>query len=127
MISLISKSKKQDKFLNGLLEYYNDFIFSVSTSVQKLSELQKKYPDKYKEFLEMQKDPSNLFQVAKDLDSDRSAILFFMLAKIQVLQSKLMHVFELDYKQQKELSNELKEFNKEFNKNLDKLKKLKEE
>jgi len=121
------KSKNEELFFLELLDFYKQYLGDTANIVKKLSELQEKYPDQYQDFIEFQKDPSSILEIAKDIDSDVGAILFVLFARIAVISSKMMHIYDLDTDQQIRLAKDLKEFIGEIDSSIEKLKKKKEE
>jgi hypothetical protein len=121
------KNKKEEQFFLDLLDFYKQYLGDTSRTVKKLSELQGKHKEQYKDFIEFQKDPSSILEIAKDIDTDAGAILFVLFARIAVISSKMMHIYDLDVDQQKKLSEDLTEFIKEIDLSIEKLKKKKEE
>jgi hypothetical protein len=89
--------------------------------------LQRDYKKYYDEFVEFQKNPPEyIMELTKNINSEAGTIVFFLLARIAILQSKMSHVFELNADEQKKLSEELTGFIKEFDDKIAQLKKIQE-
>ncbi len=113
-----------DDFFVDMLNFYKTYIQQTSETVKMLSGLQKKYKKSYQEFVEFQKNPASIMEMAKD-QTEAGTILFFILARIAFLSSKIMHLYELDTNEQEKLSEELKQFITEIDSSIEKLKMLK--
>jgi hypothetical protein len=119
--------RAQDEFFLNLLDFYKKFLQRTSDTVSDLHMLQRDYKKYYDEFVEFQKNPPEyIMELTKNINSEAGTIVFFLLARIAILQSKMSHVFELNADEQKKLSEELTGFIKEFDDKIAQLKKIQE-
>ncbi len=123
----IHKNTSQDEFFLELLDFYKKFLQRTSETVLSLHDLQRKYKKHYDEFVEFQKNPPEyIMELTKNIPSEEGTIVFFLLARIAILQSKMSHIFVLNADEQKKLSDDLKGFISEFDEKIAQLKKIRE-
>lgn len=118
--------EKDEQFALALVEFYKSFLGDTADSVRRLIKIQEKFPDGYKKLIEIQKDPSMLLELTKEVDEESARIIIEMFVKTSVLSKKTIGLFDLSVIEKKEFVDELEEFKNYMDKYINELKKIKE-
>ena len=57
-------------FIIALSKFYKSFLTDTIRSIELLKNIQKEYPEDYKKWVQIQKDPSALLELSNSLDEE---------------------------------------------------------
>ncbi len=108
----MAEVKNTKQFIAELLEYYKMSMSDIAVSIQKLSEIQKKYALEYEDFKNVSERPEILLTL--DLNDQEKNILFELLLKSSSLINKISKLLSLTPTEKEELSKDIKAYTEEL-------------
>jgi hypothetical protein len=109
------------KFAINLIEFYKDSLCNSASSINKLAQLQKKFPKEYEVFKQASLDPTILPTILEKLDDESRGILVDIYFKQDVLSKKAHLLFQMGVKEKEEYAKQLADFGKLVDEKLKKL------
>jgi hypothetical protein len=111
------KMCKKD-FIVELTKFYKDFLTDTLKSIEQLKYMQEKYPDDYKKWVQLQKDPSALIEFSNNLDDESRKDLIDLFVRASTISSKIMLIFDMNPEEKEKFINEIKNFSGSLNKDI---------
>lgn len=122
----MKKLENEREFYLAVMKFYKESTGSFADSVDLLAEIEEKFPKRYAEFRDFQKDPSKFVNLTEKMKEENVKALFILLKiliRSSTLTQKVQNVLYLDIKEKRKLAKELRSFAEETEKDLEKLKK----
>jgi len=116
------EKNREDKFLIELVSFYTKSLGEAASSVLILKKIQSDFPDKYKDLIELQEDPSALIEISNKMDPELSKILIELMVKASTLSRRVNKLFELSVDEKDKLAEDLRTFSKSMENNIKLLK-----
>ena len=111
--------KDFSEFVSVLAEYYELSMTDIANSIEKLAEIQEKYPSEYEEFKKVAENPTVLLEL--QMDDKIKNIFFEILLKSSSLTQKVNKLISLTSIEKKVLAKDLKDYVQVLNKKLEEL------
>jgi|GEM_PF-4207905 hypothetical protein len=103
-------------FAKEVVNFYIKFFSGVKDSIKILSEIQGKFKSEYKELKEIQNEPTKIYSLISKLGTEETRIVLDLLLRANVLQAKMIKLFDMNQKEQIALSEEMETFLGDFRK-----------
>lgn len=97
-------------FIIELSKFYKSFLTDTAKSIEQLKAMQESYPEDYKKWVQLQKDPSALLEFSKNLDDESRKTLIDLFVRASTISSKMMLIFEMTPEEKQKFIEEIKAF-----------------
>jgi len=103
-------SKRNTEFLIELIKFFKGSICGTADSVNTLANIQKKFPEEYKEIQKSRLDPSKIDVIMEKMNPEEKDVFLLIYAKSSYIAPKLNRVFDLSLKEKQELAETITNF-----------------
>ncbi len=105
-------------FIIELTKFYKSFLTDTIKSIEQLKHMQESYPEDYKRWVQLQKDPSALLEFSNNLDDESRKDLIDLFVRASTISSKVMLIFDMTPEEKEKFIKEIKRFSDSLNKDI---------
>ena len=106
-------------FIIELTKFYKNFLTDTTKSIEQLKFMQENYPEDYKKWVQLQKDPSALLEFSNNLDDESRKDLIDLFVRASTISSKVMLIFDMSPEEKDKFINEIKRFSDSLDKDIE--------
>nr|MBA4405524.1 hypothetical protein [Nanoarchaeum sp.] len=105
-------------FIIELSKFYKIFLTDTARSIEQLKFMQEKYSEDYKNWVQLQKDPSALLELSKNLDNESRKTLIDLFVRASTISNKMVLIFEMSPNEKQKFVEEIKAFSDSLDKEI---------
>ena len=109
-MAFLGKEGDENKFVDDFADFYLSYFSSLSESIAKLGEIQKKHKKEYESIRDFNKDPKAIEILMENLSPEKQSTLLRLLLKSGSFAKDMASLFDSSAEEKKKLAMELKKF-----------------